>query len=275
MKKYILITGASTGIGKSIAEFLAKNGFHVFASVRKEADGEKLAKISENITPVLLDVTNHDSIIEAKKVIVEKLAGQKLFSLINNAGIAVAGPVEFLPMEELRYQFDVNFFGLVDVTQVFLSLMDDKESKIINMSSVAGRISQPFMAPYTASKHAVEALSDSLRRELLATGIDVIVIQPGVITTPIWEKAEEIKLETYKGTRYETFLKNLKEMMNIKSKGGLPAERVAELVLKILNSKKPKTRYLILRRVFADALIPSWLPDRVLDKAVKRILQIK
>jgi short-subunit dehydrogenase len=273
--KYILITGASTGIGKSIAEIVAKDGFHVFASVRKEADGEVLAKISPNITPVILDVTDHNSIIEAKKFIEEKLNGQKLFSLINNAGIANAGPLELIPMADLRYQFEVNIFGLVDVTQTFLGLMDSSESKIINMGSVGGRVALPFNGPYAATKHALEAISDSLRRELLMTGIDVVVIQPGMIITPIWDKTDEIDLESYKGSRYESALKNLKSMIFSRLSRGLPVEKVGELVLKILKAKKPKTRYAIARNVLTDAYVPRFLPDRVLDRFIKKQLKIE
>lgn len=270
--KYVLLTGASTGIGKSIAEVLAKNSFKVFATVRKEQDSDNLKKISPNITPVIMDVIDHESILKAKEE-VEKLLGEnKLYSIINNAGVAVAGTLENLPIEQIKYQFEVNLFGLIDTTQQFFSLLDPENSKIINMSSIGGRISNPLIGAYAASKHALEAISDALRRELLTTNIDVVVIQPGAISTPIWDKAEEIDVNQYAGTKYEKLSQNLKEYALVDGRAGAKPEKVGEVVLNVLKRKKNKSRYIVSKKPFSEVYLMRILPDRTLDFIMKKFL---
>ncbi len=270
--KYILLTGASTGIGKAIAEILAQNNFKVFATVRKQEDGENLKKISDNIIPVIMDVTDHASIIKAKEIVKNDLGNNKLYSIINNAGIAVGGAIEKLPINELRKQFEVNLFGLLDTTQQFFEFLDPDNAKIINMSSIGGRIAQPLVGAYSASKHALEALSDALRRELLSTNIDVIVVQPGMIATPIWDKAEEIDIEQYVGTKYEKISKNIKSIALKGGRAGEKAEKVGQTVLNILKRKKNKARYIVSKKPFGEVYLIRMIPDRAYDFIMKKIL---
>ncbi len=265
---YVLVTGASTGIGKSISEMLAKQNYKVFSTVRNEQDAEKLAKISNNITPIIMDVADHDSILRAKDEVKELLGANKLFSIINNAGIVVAGPLEILPIANLKRQFDVNVFGLIDTIQVFFDLLDHNNSKIINMSSIGGRIAFPFIGPYAASKHALEALSDSMRRELLNTGIDVVVIQPGSIKTPIWGKSEGVE-EAYKNTKYYSLMTKFKKMTLDMGQKGAESEKVGETVLNILKRKKNKSRYIVSKNLVGEVYATRYLPDRLFDKVIK------
>jgi short-subunit dehydrogenase len=270
--KYVLLTGASTGIGKAIAEILAESDFKVFATVRKEEDAENLKKISDNILPVIMDVTNHESIVKAKENVKEALGNNHLYSIINNAGVAVGGAMERIPIDDLRKQFEVNLFGLMDTTQQFFDLLDNNHAKIINMGSIGGRIAQPLVGAYSASKHALEAVSDALRRELLMTNIDVIVVQPGMIATPIWDKAEEIDIEQYIGTKYEKISKNIKNIAVTGGKAGEKAEKVGKVVLNILKRKRNKSRYVVSKKPFSEVYLIRMLPDRALDFIMKKLL---
>ncbi|RYZ64144.1 MAG: SDR family NAD(P)-dependent oxidoreductase, partial [Proteobacteria bacterium] len=184
----VLITGASTGIGLAAAFELVQKGHEVFAGVRNEAASAAVRALDQRIVPVIIDVTKPDTIHEAYKAVELMRTREFPFSLVNNAGIAVSGPIEALSMNELRKQFDVNVFGLVETTQVFLPMIREKRGRIVNISSVNGFLVPPFLGAYSASKFAVEAISDALRRELLPEDIKVITIQPGPISTPIWQK---------------------------------------------------------------------------------------
>lgn len=270
---YVVVTGASTGIGKAIAEKLAEVGYNVFATVRKDTDADILAGLSPKITPIKMDVTDHDSILKAKETIKELLGDKKLYSLINNAGIAVAGPLEVIDIEEIRKQFEVNYFGLLDTTQVFFELLDKGHSKIINMSSVGGKIATPFMGPYNSSKFALEAMSDSMRRELFDTNIEVVVIEPGMIMTPIWDKAEEIDVEKYKSTTYVPYLKKLKTTAIDGGRKGAPASKVADRVLEVLSKKSNKARYWVSANPAVEVYIPRMIPAKLLDFAVGKMLK--
>lgn len=270
---YVVVTGASTGIGRAIAEELAKVGYNVFATVRKDADADLLASLSPKIKPIKMDVTDHDSIINAKETIKEILGEKKLYSLINNAGIAVTGPLELIDIEEIKKQFEVNYFGVIDTTQVFFELLDKNYSKIINMSSVGGKIATPFMGPYNSSKFALEAMSDSLRRELFDTNIEVILIEPGMIMTPIWDKAEEIDIAKYKETNYGKYLEKLKNKAIYEGRKGAPAKLVADRVLEALSKKSNKARYWVSANPAVEVYIPRMLPDKVFDFLVSKLLK--
>src|SRR5215469_18875207 len=186
----VIITGASTGIGEACALRLVSRGFRVFAGVRKELDGGALKqKASDRLTPIILDVTDAASIKSAAAAVAEALGGEGLSGLVNNAGIAIAGPLEFLPIDELRNQFEVNVIGQIAVTQAFLPLLRKGHGRIVNMGSIAGKSALPFIGPYCASKFALEALTDSLRMELLPWNIPVSIIEPAYVTTPIWQKS--------------------------------------------------------------------------------------
>jgi NAD(P)-dependent dehydrogenase (short-subunit alcohol dehydrogenase family) len=187
----VVITGASTGIGAACALALDKLGYRVFAGVRHPADGERLQQqAGPRLMPIRLDVTDAASISAASHTVAAMVGERGLAGLVNNAGIGVAGPIELLPLADWRRQFEVNVFGLIAVTQTFLPLIRTGRGRIINMGSIAGRASMPFMAPYAASKHALEAITDALRLELQPWGIRVALIAPGAIATPIWKNSE-------------------------------------------------------------------------------------
>lgn len=277
--KHVVITGASTGIGYDAARCLIERGFHVFGSVRKQADGERVQReLGEQFTPLLFDVTDGAAVETAVSHVAEKVGSQGLAGLVNNAGIAVAGPLMYLSLDEFRQQFEVNLFGLLDVTQKFLPLLGavanptHPPGRIVNISSVSGKIVYPFMGPYAASKHALEALSDALRRELLLFGIDVIVIEPGSVQTPIWDKAQELNTEPYRHTAYNGMLEGMKRLFVRQGKTGIPVEKVSEVIFTALTAKNPKTRYVIARKLLTSWLLPRYLPDRRFDKIVAKRL---
>ena len=188
----VLITGASTGIGQACATTLAANGWHVFAGVRREQDADRLSTQSPGkITPVIIDVTDAATIQNARAQVESSLGDKGLVGLVNNAGIGLGGPIEFVDLDRLREQFEVNVFGQVRVIQAFAARLRQAKGRMVNMSSISGRIAIPFLGPYAASKFALEAISDALRLELRPHGVHVSVIEPGSIATPIWEKARQ------------------------------------------------------------------------------------
>lgn len=276
-QKTAVVTGVSTGIGRAIAKALIDAGWKVFGSVRKEKDAaEASAALGANFTPLLFDVTDNAAIRREAEKVDAALGGRTLDALINNAGVAVAGPVAYLDLDDLQRQIDINVYGPIRVTQAFLKMLGADHSRkgapgrIINMSSVAGKLASPFMSPYAMSKHALEALSDSLRRELVIHGIDVIAIGPGAIRTPIWAKADELDVDRYKNTEYFDDLLRLKNTMQQFGDSGLEAEDVGALALHILTTAKPKTRYAILKNKFAMWTLPNLMPKRLVDKAVAK-----
>ena len=278
-KKSVVVTGASTGIGEATARVLIGKGLRVFGSVRKPADGERLkSQLGPDFEPLLFDVTN-EAAVRAEAVRVRGLlGGETLLGLVNNAGIAVGGPLLLLSIDELRRQFEVNVFGLVAVTQAFAPLLGADRSlmggpgRIVNMSSVAGKLGPPFLAPYVASKHAVEGLSQSLRRELLVYGIDVILIGPGAVVTPIWDKAEEIDVKRFAGSDFDAPLQAFVKGFVEGGRKGLPPADVGTLVYEALTTAKPRTRYAILRNSVTRWLLPRLLPDRTLDRLLGKQL---
>lgn len=278
-QKYILITGASSGIGEISAVTLAESGFQVIAGVRKEEDAERLRSKHKNITSVFIDVTNNDSINEAFNKITEIVGENGLFGLVNNAGIAIAGPLEFLPVERLRQQLEINVIGQVNITQHALPFIRKAQGRIANISSIAGFTAFPFKGAYAASKFAVEALSDSLRRELKPWGIPVSIIEPGVIKTPIWEKSinlvEDIiaemppEAEKYYGSVYRNLLE--RTLKRVQNKGALP-EQVAKAILHTMTSSRPKTRYLVGKDAYFLSYCLTKLPDKCVDHFIcKRV----
>jgi len=277
----ILVTGVSTGIGKAIAEELLKSDFIVIGSVRKENDGKTLKEEHKNLFfEVIFDVTKKEEIENGKKE-VEKILSEtnsSLCSVINNAGIAIGGPVRYLDVDHFRKQFEVNFFGLIEVTKCFLDLLIDNnkykmKNKIINIGSISGKRSYPFVAPYTSSKHALEGFSDALRRELLLHDIDVVLIEPGPIKTPIWDKVPNIEDNPFLKTEYEIPLRRFNKgyLKAIESDGYQPSI-IGEKVVEIMQTNKPKTRYVITPRIFKNYLIPGFLPDRFVDRLIGKML---
>jgi len=273
MTKHIVITGVSTGIGYAAASELVKLGYHVFGSVRKTEDGQRIqAELGARFTPLLFDVTNHEGIKTAVSQVQSAIGEDNLTGLVNNAGISVLGPLMYLDLAEFRRQFEVNLFGLLDVTQQFLPLLGarpaapEPRGRIVMVSSVSGQVAYPFFGAYAASKHALEGLSDSLRRELILYGIDVAIVEPGTTQTPIIHKASE-QAAQYSHTAYGPILDKMQaETVAERQDTAIPVAKVAAVIVEALLKENPKTRYPIPRKKLSGWLIPRWLPDRWLDR---------
>ena len=270
----VVITGASTGIGWASAKLLLDRGFRVFGSVRKQADADRLkGEFGANFTPLIFDVTDEAAVLAAAHEVRSALDGETLAGLVNNAGIAVAG-LE-LAADQFRRQMDVNFIGPVIATQAFGPLLGSDptlkgpKGRIVMISSVAGKNGNPMTSAYSASKHAIEGLSESLRRELMLFGIDVIIIAPGAVKTPIWSKAEEVDISPYKNSPYFPALEKIRAFMLSVGATGLPAETIAEKVFGALTLPNPKVRYVIApdpMRQFMAAVLPKRTLDRIFAK---------
>ncbi len=268
----VLVTGASSGIGFSIAEGLAAAGWKVFAGVRGDDDARKLQAAHENIRAVRLDVTSHDSITSVEAILREALSGRTLNGLVNNAGIAKMGPLALQPMDEIRAHFEVNAFGLMAVTKAMLPLLGTDEvrtgpkGRIVNITSVGGEVSAPFLGAYCATKHAVESFTDSLRRELVIYDIDAIAVGPGSVKTPIWDKAEDANKDArYESSRWGLALSIFADVMLQGGKDGLPPETIADVVTEALTAKKPKARYAPVPNKLTNWILPRLLPKRIVD----------
>ena len=249
--KSIVVTGVSTGIGRQIAATLVANGFRVFGSVRKAADGDGLiAELGENFVPLIFDVTDRQAVDAAAAHVETLLQGEKLAGLVNNAGIAVVGAIQNLSPEEFQTQFDVNLMGVFHCTQAFLNALGADTSrggeagKIINISSVSGAVGMPLMGAYNMSKFGLEGFSEALRRELMLFGIDVVVIAPGPIKTPIWEKfdADDL-LARASNSAFQKPLETMLKMTGKMEKSGYAPEVIANRALEIFQGKAAKTRY--------------------------------
>ncbi len=272
---YVVVTGASSGIGYSTALDLVRHGYRVFGSVRKQADADRLVQdMGPNFIPLLFDVTDARAIQAAAETVAATVGDAGLAGLVNNAGIAVAGPLMHLSVDELRKQFEVNVFGLMAVTQAFLPLLGASvdapfpAGRIVNISSASSRQIYPFMVPYAASKCALEAFSDGLRRELLLYDIDVILVVPGAVNTPIWNKAEQLDASRYKDTGYAEIVKRMQETVVRLGKQGMPAEKVAETIRLALETPKPKTRYVMANNWLFGWILPKLIPDRWFDRII-------
>jgi hypothetical protein len=274
-----VVTGASTGIGRSAVKVLVGSGWRVFAGVRRVADAESLRlEFGENVEPLLFDVTDAAAVHRAADETRAKLGGQTLKGLVNNAGLALGGPLAHQPIDQIRRVFEVNVLGAVTVSQAFIPLLGADPAlaggpgRIVNITSVAGRIAAPFLGDYAMSKHALEAFSDSLRRELMIYGIDVIVIGPGAVVTPIWDKAEATDDSAYASTDYGPVLKRFQAAFVKRGRQGLPPEAVGEAIRRALTAPKPRARYAVLRNRFVNWTLPLLLPKRVVDRLIARAL---
>jgi NAD(P)-dependent dehydrogenase (short-subunit alcohol dehydrogenase family) len=268
----VLITGASTGIGEACALHLDKLGFRVFAGVRKAADADALRqKASPRLTPVMIDVTDATSIASAAETVGQAVGEFGLSGLVNNAGIAVVAPMEFVLLDDLRRQLEVNTIGQVAVTQAFLPLLRRAKGRIVNISSQGGRFVFPLFGPYSMSKFALEAFSDALRRELRGWGMHVAVVEAGSIATPIWSKgiatAGSIrdKLPAQAEPLYGRMMDTLRAGALLMGARGIPPETVARAVAHALTSRFPRTRYLVGLDAQVIARLAWLLPDRVMD----------
>src|SRR6202035_1005358 len=274
----VVVTGASTGIGRATAKLLLDRGFRVFGSVRKQADADRLkGEFGANFTPLLFDVTDEAAVLAAAREVRAALNGETLTGLVNNAGIAVAGPVLELAADEFRRQMDVNVIGPIISTQAFGPLLGSDpslkgtEGRIVMISSVESKSVNPISAAYSASKHAIEGLSESLRRELMLFGIDVIIIAPGAVKTPIWSKADEVDISPYRNSPFFPALEKIRKFMLHLGETALPAEKIAETVAGALTSAHPKVRYQITPDPMRH-LITGMLPKRIVERIIARRL---
>ncbi len=269
----ILVTGVSTGIGRATAELLLERGYHVFGSVRRESDADPLRRFPD-FTPLVFDVTDADGRTAAAQAI--RSSGRRLIGLVNNAGIAVSGPLETIGEADYRKQFEVNVFGLLGVCQAILPLLHDSREAgeenvtIVNVSSVSGYLTSPFTSLYSASKFAVESLTDGLRRELLPFGIDVISVAPGPVKTPIWGKAMT-RTEPFVGTRYSDILPKLEPYIQQAEASGLAPARVAQVILDSIVEQRPRPDRLVMKRSWLIRLL-RLLPKRTVDRIIRKRL---
>lgn len=270
--KTVVITGASTGIGLATAKRLAASGWQVFAGVRKDADGAALVEADARIKPILLDVTKPDQVDAAVETVRAALGGQKLAGLVNNAGIANMGPLALQPLDQFQSHFDVNVFGLLRASQAFAPLLGMDESlagkpgRIVNITSVGGKLASPFLGAYTATKHAVESMTDSLRRELVIFGIDAIAVGPGAVRTPIWDKAErDNRSNPYANSPWAKPIEKFSDTMLEGGRTGLEPDEIADVIETALTASKPKARYAPVPDKLTNFTLPMLLPKRFVD----------
>jgi len=276
---FVLVTGASTGIGEACARRLDQEGFVVFAGVRRAEDAQRLRQQSPGLVPVMLDVTDAESIAQAVAAIDRRAGEAGLAGLVNNAGISVAGPLEYLSIDDLRRQFEVNVIGQIAVTQACLPLLRAATGRLVFIGSISGRMAAPVLGPYSASKFALAALCDALRAELLPWGLHVVLVEPGSVATPIWQKGLDegevmaASLSDVGRERYRHLIAAVRQAAAAEAKAGIPADRVADVVLRALAAPRPRTRYL----VGTDAKARAWialLPDRWRDALIRRALRL-
>lgn len=275
------MTGASTGIGEACARRLDSAGHLVFAGVRRAADGDRLrACASDRLQTVMLDVTDTASIAAARDAIAARLGRPALDGLVNNAGIAVAGPLEYIPLDAFRRQLEVNVVGQLAVTQAFVPLLRNARGRIVLMGSIGGRMATPFLGPYCASKFALEAMADSLRVELSPWGIAVTILEPGSIATPIWQKSDEEaaamlpRLASSAEEHYGAAMRAMREAAAATGRRGIPADAVAAVVERALTARKPRTRYVVGRDARIRAAVAGLVPDRARDRLIVRALKL-
>jgi NAD(P)-dependent dehydrogenase (short-subunit alcohol dehydrogenase family) len=275
-----LITGTSTGIGEACVAALAANGWTIYAGVRRERDGARLAAThSGDIRPVILDVTNHDHITRVVSELTSTLGDGGLHGLVNNAGVGVGGPVEYLPEDAWRFVFDANFFGIVALTRAALPLLRTGRGRVVHIGSIGGRIASPGVAPYSASKHALEALAEASRLEfaLGRSPVRVALVEPGAVVTPIWDKADdsvdalESLFHDADRERYEWMVDQARGFVDEGRRTGVAPSRVAAAVQHALTAPRPKLRYL----VGADAKLAGHVIARLPDRAREALVMLQ
>ena len=274
----VLITGSSTGIGEACALKLHELGYEVFAGVRQAEDGQSLRqKTSERLHPVMVDITNAEQVKAAAETVRQGLGDRPLAGLINNAGISVGGPLEFVPIDRFRNQLEVNLIGHISVYQSFIPLLRQSQGRIINVGSIAGFFASPILGPYSASKYAMEAVADVMRRELKPWNIKVILLEPGVIATKIWEKARTHTATAIKEAPaevmqlYGALIERVTKLAADNEKIAQSPEVVANAVVRALTANRPKTRYRIGPKARLQKVL-SWLPDKIQDRLVATYL---
>lgn len=274
----ILVTGASTGIGECCAIALVKLGYRVYAGVRRSLDAHRLDHMHPMLKSITLDVTNPSHIAGAVRQIRSEVGEAGLYAIVNNAGIAVAGPLEYLPLEEFRRQMDINVTGLLAVTQAFLPMLRASQGRIVHMGSNSGKLAAPFTGAYSASKFAVEALTDAMRRELHGTGIHISVIEPGAIATPIWEKSSDLAERLLQGlppearVHYDSQFVALRKAMADTVRRADPPECVARAVIHAITSANPRTRYAVGSGSRIQIFLAHYFPDRWVDYLILKAM---
>lgn len=281
-QKSAVVTGASTGIGRAACEILATAGWRVFGSVRSEGDAEQLAAdIDGDFEALIFDVTDPDGIARGAERVRSVLDGSTLGGLVNNAGVAVFGALAHVPIEQFRQQIEVNLTGALAVTQAFLPqlgmdrTLSGQPGRIVMISSMAGKLGAPFLGPYAASKHGLEGMSESLRRELQLFGIGVSIIGPGSVKTPIWDKAEEFEGAAGLATEFERPMKRLEKSMLHDGRRGLEPADIGRLVHEALTTTRPRLRYAPVPDKFRNWTLPRLLPRRLVDGFFARALGLR
>ncbi|MBP02015.1 MAG: oxidoreductase [Rhodospirillaceae bacterium] len=277
--KSAIITGVSTGIGRATCQFLLTENYTVFGSIRSAEDGEYLRNtLGEKFVPLLFDVTNRKEISSTVQTIRHHTNGQAVTALINNAGIAVGGPLEYIEPHQMHHQFKVNVMGVLNCIQIFLPLLKTEPGslhqpgKIINIGSIAGQIASPFMGPYCASKHALEGLTSSLRQELKVYGINVVLVGPGPTRSEIWNKIDHAKIEDSAETIYGKPMEKFQELITGAVRTAYPSTKIARLIHNIIENKWPRSRYYLTPNPITSWFIPRLLPERFLHYIVALIL---
>jgi NAD(P)-dependent dehydrogenase (short-subunit alcohol dehydrogenase family) len=275
-ERAVLVTGSSSGIGLASVEELVRHGFIVYAVVRGQVDAQRLRALDERVRPLVFDVTDGPAIAAAATQV--RAEGLPLHGVVANAGVALGGPLEYLPLDQIRRLFEVNVFGALAVAQAFLPALRETRGRLVFVGSISGRIAFPFTAPYSASKFALRAFADALRIELRPAGIGVSLIEPGSVKTPIWEKgrasrrALEDALPAIARERYGPQLAQLFTMIEAEERGGMPVERVSAAILHALTAPKPRAKYLLgssARVASVLAVLPDPLRERAVRAAVK------
>ena len=276
-----VITGVSTGIGYETARTLAGRGFHVFGSVRRAVDADRLkVELGDQFTPLQFDLRDAEAIKTAANLVRSSLRGQRLTALVNNASIALGGPLALQPIDEVRQQFEVNVIGTIAVTQAFIPLLGSDPSfqgnpgRIVNIGSFGGRIGFPMIAGYAGTKFAIEGISESLRRELLVYGIDVIVIAPHSTNTPFLDKAEAQDFSMYDNTPYQRPGKLVLDFIVRDARKGFHPRQIAEVIYKAVTVKKPRARYSVVPKPLQAWLLTNLFPTRLVDRIMAKQFEL-
>ncbi len=282
MDKSVVITGTSSGIGKACVLNLDKHGFKIFATVRKTKDYRNIQReTSKNVIPLILDLSDENSIKSAYSIVSANVGESGLSGLINNAAIAIGGSLEFMSITDIRKQFEINLFGQIAMIQTFLPLLRKGSGRIINISSTNGWVSFPFMGAYCATKYALEAISDALRLELEKWKIPVSVINPNKIISPIWEKSISItnslfeKLPPEAKSYYDTILSGVIKTIRKTAYTALTPDIIVKAVFHALTAKKPKIRYLPSFETKILFLVSKILPKKMLNTIIKKEMGIR
>jgi NAD(P)-dependent dehydrogenase (short-subunit alcohol dehydrogenase family) len=281
--KDVVVTGVSTGIGWATAKVLISKGFRVFGSVRKQADADRLQReFGKDYVPLLMDIADADAVHQAAQKVGSVIGDRNLVGLVNNAGIVVSGPLLYLRPSEYRRQLEVNMISPLVVIQAFAPLLGtDKKrrgpaGRVVNMSSTVAEVVIPLLGAYSASKAGLEGMSDALRRELMLFGIDLVIIEPGTVNTPMYDKGEKEDLSEFKQTEYWEAVQNFQKFIVAEARNnGLPPERLGEAVHVALTTKKPKARYAVVPQRFKNWTLPRLLPVRMLDAAIAKQMGFK